>query len=50
MEEYCRQADMSEMKSQHDVKRTVITNLYETGVPLKELQLIALNDILSVSF
>lgn len=41
LKKYCRQANMSEMKSQHDIRRTVITNLYEAGVPLKEIQRIA---------
>lgn len=41
IKKYCRQAGMSELKSQHDVRRTVITNLYDAGVPLKEIQRIA---------
>ena len=32
---------MPELKSQHDIRRTVITNLYYKGVPLKEIQRIA---------
>ena len=41
IKKYCRQAGMSELKSQHDIRRSVITNLYESGVPLKEIQRIA---------
>ena len=41
IKKYCRQAGMSELKPQHDVRRTVITNLYDAEVPLKEIQRIA---------
>ena len=41
LKRYCREVGMSELKSQHDIRRTVITNLYYRGVPLKEIQRIA---------
>lgn len=41
LKRYCRECNMPELKSQHDIRRTVITNLYYKGVPLKEIQRIA---------
>lgn len=38
---YCRKADMKEIKSLHDIRRTFITNLYNSGCPLKTVQMIA---------
>lgn len=35
---YCREAGMSVIKSPHDVRRTVLTNLYEAHMPLKKIQ------------
>ena len=32
------QAGMSEAKSLHDIRRTVLTNLYYAGMPLKDIQ------------
>ena len=50
IKKYCRHAKMSELKSQHDIRRTVITNLYESGVPLKEIQRIAGHSSLKQTF
>ena len=41
LKRFCREVGMGELKSQHDIRRTVITNLYYKGVPLKEIQRIA---------
>lgn len=38
---YCKKANMSEIKSCHDIRRTTLTNLYKKGVPLKAIQYIA---------
>lgn len=38
LRKYCKQADMDVIKSPHDVRRTVLTNLYMAGMPLKEIQ------------
>jgi site-specific recombinase XerD len=35
---YCKHAGMSVIKSQHDIRRTVLTNLYMIGMPLKKIQ------------
>jgi len=35
---YCRHSGMSEAKSFHDIRRTVLTNLYYAGMPLKDIQ------------
>lgn len=35
---FCRLANMDVLKSQHDIRRTFCTNLYYSGVPLKNLQ------------
>lgn len=38
---YCRQAGMTVIKSPHDIRRTVLTNLYNVGMPLKKIQIFA---------
>ena len=38
LRKYCKQADMTVIKSPHDVRRTVLTNLYTAGMPLKKIQ------------
>lgn len=38
LKRYCREANMSEEKSVHDIRRTVITNLYKNGMPLVNIQ------------
>ena len=38
LRKYCRQANMSVIKSCHDVRRTVLTRLYTNGMPLKKIQ------------
>ena len=38
LRKYCRQAGMKVIKSPHDVRRTVLTNLYMVGMPLKKIQ------------
>lgn len=35
---FCRLANMDVLKSQHDIRRTFCTNMYYSGVPLKNLQ------------
>lgn len=35
---FCRLANMDVLKSQHDIRRTFCTNLYYSGIPLKNLQ------------
>lgn len=35
---YCSEAGMTVIKSPHDIRRTVITNLYYAGMPLKNIQ------------
>lgn len=35
---YCREAGMEVIKSPHDIRRTVLTNLYEAHMPLKKIQ------------
>lgn len=35
---FCRLANMDVLKSQHDIRRTFCTNLYYTGMPLKNIQ------------
>ena len=35
---YCKKANMDVIKSPHDVRRTVLTNLYNAGMPLKKIQ------------
>ena len=35
---FCRLANMNVLKSQHDIRRTFCTNLYYTGMPLKNIQ------------
>lgn len=35
---YCKKAEMLVIKSPHDVRRTVCTNLYLNGMPLKRIQ------------
>lgn len=41
LRKYCRQAGMTVIKSPHDIRRTVLTNLYNVGMPLKKIQLFA---------
>lgn len=38
---YCRQAGMKVIKSPHDIRRTVLTNLYMMGMPVKKIQVFA---------
>lgn len=38
---YCKEADMEEIKSAHDMRRTAITRLYESKLPLSQIQQIA---------
>lgn len=38
---YCKKAGMEVQKSPHDVRRTVLTNLFEAGMPLKRVQVFA---------
>lgn len=38
LRKYCKKAGMSVIKSPHDVRRTVLTNLYLAGMPLKQVQ------------
>jgi integrase len=38
---YCTKAGMSVIKSLHDIRRTFITNLFNSGCPLKTVQYIA---------
>lgn len=35
---YCRETGMKVEKSPHDIRRTVLTNLYHAGMPLKKVQ------------
>ena len=35
---YCRMSGMIVIKSPHDIRRTVLTNLYMAGMPLKKIQ------------
>lgn len=41
LRKYCRQAGMTVIKSPHDIRRTVLTNLYNVGMPLKKIQIFA---------
>ncbi len=41
LRKYCRQAGMTVIKSPHDIRRTVLTNLYNVGMPLKKIQVYA---------
>lgn len=38
LRKYCRKAGMAVEKSPHDVRRTVFTNLYLMGMPLRDIQ------------
>ena len=38
LENYCKKAGMTVKKSPHDIRRTVITNLFKAGMDLKKLQ------------
>lgn len=38
LRKYCRKAAMPVIKSCHDIRRTVLTKLYEAGMPLKKIQ------------
>lgn len=38
LRKYCKHAGMDVIKSPHDVRRTVLTNLYYAGMPLKKIQ------------
>ncbi len=37
LRKYCRKAGMTVIKSPHDIRRTVLTNLYMAGMPLKKI-------------
>lgn len=41
LRKYCRQSGMTVIKSPHDIRRTVLTNLYNVGMPLKKIQIFA---------
>ncbi len=41
LRKYCRQAGMQVIKSPHDIRRTVLTNLYMMGMPVKKIQVFA---------
>lgn len=38
LRKYCKQANMDIIKSPHDIRRTVLTNLYMAHMPLKKIQ------------
>ena len=38
LKRYCKEIGMKELKSQHDIRRTFCTNLYYSGMPLKNIQ------------
>lgn len=38
---YCKKANMSVIKSPHDIRRTALTNLFTAGMPLKNIQAFA---------
>lgn len=38
LRQYCRKNNMEVIKSPHDIRRTVLTNLYMNGMPLKKIQ------------
>lgn len=38
LKNYCIEAGMSECKSPHDIRRTVITNLHRLGMPIEKLK------------
>ena len=38
LKNYCIEAGMSECKSPHDIRRTVITNLHRSGMPIEKLK------------
>ena len=41
LRKYCKNAGMEVLKSPHDVRRTVLTNLYMMGMPLRKIQAFA---------
>ena len=41
LRQYCKKSGMKVIKSPHDVRRTVLTNLYGAGMPLKSVQAFA---------
>lgn len=41
LERYCMKAGMTVAKSNHDIRRTCLTELYDAGMPLKQLQYFA---------
>lgn len=41
LRKYCKNSGMKVIKSPHDIRRTVITELYYSGMPIKEIQKIA---------
>ena len=49
LEKYCKAANMEEIKSPHDIRRTVITELHEKGYPLKKLQKFAGHSTLAMT-
>lgn len=38
LQNYCDDAEMPERKSPHDIRRTVITNLHRSGMPIEKLK------------
>lgn len=38
LKKYCKHAGMTVSKSAHDIRRTALTELYESGMPLKNVQ------------
>ena len=40
LKKYCKKANMKELKSQHDIRRTFATNLHYLGMDTKDLQVI----------
>ena len=38
LRKYCSKSNMEVIKSPHDIRRTVLTNLYMNGMPLKKIQ------------
>ena len=50
LRKYCRKANMSVIKSPHDIRRTVLTNLVEAGMPIKRVQEFAGHSSLKQTF
>lgn len=38
LEKFCKKAEMNQIKSSHDIRRTVFTDLFYAGMPLKNIQ------------